>query len=160
MIQVLTTKTIRFKNPNNFLVNPKSRLGESDQVKISSKYEDVYVTVLKDKVTAVPDWVKTDSIWDWCVKDGSLMEIAVSVSSPGADLQAKGQQQLAQADADAAKAAKEKAQAELLDKLQKMTKLELIQYAFDNHDVELSPAMTKGDILATIHEAMKQVEAA
>jgi hypothetical protein len=160
MIQVLTTKNIRFKHPNNFLINPKAKLGESDQVKISTKYEDVYVTVLPGKVTAVPDWVRQDVMFEWCVKEGSLMEIAMPVSAPGVNLQAQGQQQIAQNEAAAAKEASEKAHAELLAKLEKMTKQELIDYAFQNHDMELSPAMTKSDLLNTIQEAMKAVEAA
>jgi hypothetical protein len=155
MIQVLARKAIQFRNPNAALVNKQAKLGESDQIKLSTKLEEAFCRIIPDKVTAVPDWVKTDPIFDWCVKDGTLMEIVVNKSAPVSDLQAKGQQQLGDQKTEADKEAHEKAVADLKAKLAKMNKQELIDYAFENHDMDLSQAMNKQDILAAIEEARK-----
>ena len=117
MIQVLARKAIQFRNPNKALVNKQAKIGESNQVSMTTKLEDAFCRVIPDKVTLVPDWVKLDPIFDWCVKDGTLMEIVVNPSVPGSDLQAKGQAQIAANQSAEDKAAAEKAKADLKAKL-------------------------------------------
>lgn len=160
MISILAKKALQFRNPNKSLVNKEAKLGESNQVSTTTKLEEAFCRVIPNKVTAVPDWVKTDPIFDWCVKEGSLMQIVTPVSSSGDDLQSQGQQQLADNAATAKKAEAEKAHADLLESLEKMTKAELIQYASETHDLDLPPSMTKVDLLSTIQEAMKAKDAA
>jgi hypothetical protein len=157
MIQVLARKAIQFRNPNKALVNKQAKLGESNQV-MTTKLEEAFVRVIPDKVTLVPDWVKEDDMFKWCVADGTLMEIVVNSSVPGSDLQAKGQQQVADNQSKEEKAASDEAKAELAEKLKGMSKAELIDYAFENHDMELGPAMTKVDILQAIEKAQEDKE--
>jgi hypothetical protein len=159
MIQVLSRKAIQFRNPNAVLVNPKAKLGESDQVKTATKLEEAFCRIIPNVVTPVPDWVKTDPIFGWCVQDGSLMEIVTQPNVAVNDLQAAGQQQIAEADkaVQDQKAIQEKEA--LHEKLAKMTKQDLIDYAFENHDMELSSAMRKEDIVEAIKKAMEEASA-
>jgi hypothetical protein len=173
MIQVLARKALQFRNPNQVLVNKQAKLGENDQVNITTKLEEAFCRVPPNVVTLVPDWVKTDPIFEWCVADGTLMEVVVNPLSKGVgskkidpvtqqqvDLQAKGQQQAEVQQSEAEKAEKEKEKAALKEKLAKMSKQELIDYAFQEHDMELGPALTKADLLSAIEEAQKEKEAA
>jgi len=164
MIQVLARKAIQFRNPNKALLEKGAKPGElgggGDQAHITAKLEEAFCRVLPGVVTRVPDWVKTDPVFDWCVEDGTLMEIVVNPTLKGAaaDLSAKGQQQVAAEQSEADKAAAEKAKADLHEKLEHMTKAELIDYAFQNHDMELSPAMKNEDLRAAIKEAIEEKE--
>lgn len=159
MIQVLSRKALQFRHPSKSLVNKQAKLGESNQI-MTTKLEEAFIRILPNQVTLVPDWVKSDPIFDWSVKDGTLMEIKTSSSTTVGDLQAEGQQQLQdQKNSDEA-ATKQKVHDDLVAKLKGMKKEELIEYASENHDLELGPAMKKEDIVAAIHEAMAKDQAA
>src|ERR1700757_3728817 len=138
MIQVLSKKAIQFRNPNKSLVNKAAKLGEPNQIQMTTKLEEAYCRVLPDVVTVVPDWVKTDPVFDWHVKDGTLMEIMTPVQSKGADLQARGQQQISDEEKKAAKKKAAEEKAALHEKLEAMTKQELLDYASEKHQMELS----------------------
>lgn len=162
MIQVMARKSFQFRNPNKALLNKAAKLGEVAQTQtsatITQKLDEAFCRVPPNVVTRVPDWVKTDPVWDWGVKDGDIMEIATPVSLKGADLQAKGQQQIVAKQSEEDKAAEEKAKTELHEKLMAMKKEELVDYAFQEHDMELSPAMKKDDLIAAIKEAIVEKE--
>jgi hypothetical protein len=246
MIQVLARKALQFANPNKALVNKKAQLGQPDQINMTTKLEEAFCRVKPNVVTAVPDWVKEDPIFNWCVADGDLMEVVVnSKGARGVDpvtgrqrqpvagsqqigdenypetegvdsgdrridpitgrqvgtqrtevvsdarnkavdinpksqqqvendqmgvdraaqtkvdnLQARGQQQVAAQETQAKKAAHDKAVAQLDEKLHKMNKQQLLDYASENHDLELGPSLTKEDILTEIQKAQKEEGAA
>jgi hypothetical protein len=159
MIQVLSKKALQFRNPDKALINKKATLGQPNQIN-TTKLEEAFCRVPPNVVTRVPDWVKTDPIFDWSVADGDLMEIVVNPGAPakGVNLQSQGQQQVndQKTKDEEAEAAKEKAA--LHEKLAAMNKQQLIDYAAENHDLELGAALKKEDILAAIHEAEAEKE--
>lgn len=155
MIQLLTKKRFRFKNPHASMIKSEVVGTGEDQKTIQTqdggaKFEEAYFEVPPDKLTACPDWVKTDKIFEWGVKDGDIIEV-LTKSEMQADA-ARQQSEGARAD-EAAKNAEAAAKAK--ENLSKMTKVELLKYASDTHELELSPSMNKENILAAIAQAEK-----
>ncbi len=155
MIQLLCKKRFRFKNPHADMIKREEVGAGKDkhvrQVESGAKFEDVYFEVTPNKLTACPDWVKTDKMFEWGVSDGDILEVVTK--SPA---QAEAQQQRSDNERGEARARSAEQAEELREQRSKMTKIELLKYASDKHELELSPSMNKDAILEAIADAEKE----
>ena len=154
MIQILCKKAFRFKHPGKSMLQVEQLVdGQTRQTESGQKFEDVYVEVRPNVLSAVPDWVKTDKIWEWGTKDGDILEVATK--SPAVAEAQRKQEDEARATEEAVA---EEQEEEKKANLGRMTKVELLKYASDKFELELSPALTKEGILSAIADAEKEDE--
>lgn len=154
MIQLLCKKRFRFKNPGAEMIKSETVGGGKDkqevQVESGARFEQVYFEVTPGVLTAAPDWVRHDKIFAWGVADGDILE--VTTKSPA---QAEAAQQQADNTRKAEEEAHAEAEAKKKEQLGKLSKVELLKYASENYELELSPSLTKDAILSAISQAEK-----
>jgi hypothetical protein len=155
MIQLLCKKRFRFKNPHADMIK-REVVGTGDdkktiQVESGAKFEQAYFEVTPNVLTAAPDWVKSDRMFEWGTKDGDILEVVTKSTAEAEAAQQKADnERVGNAERTAEEAAATREQ------LSKMTKVELLKHASDKHELELSPSMTKDAILEAIATAEKE----
>jgi hypothetical protein len=155
MIQLLCKKRFRFRNPNATMIKQETVGVGADkkqlQVQSGAKFEEAYFEVVPDRLTACPDWVKTDIMFSWGVKEGSIIEVATKSESLADAVRQQDDERREKENKET-----QEQKEELKERLHKMTKVELLKYASDTHELELSTGMTKDAILEAIATAEKE----
>ena len=117
--------------------NPERRPTTEDLTKVlggGKLAQDAFFVSEINKTQEAPDWIKKDPMWDWAERDGDIMEVLINSPAP----------------VPVAPVIKPKLDA---SQLQRMNKAELLQHAYEKHELTIDPASTRPDIIAQILDA-------